>query len=147
MVTEEKIRELAVEAIAVLGNGATPEAVKKYIAENLPGSITNSNTAPDVFQKDADSSTSQKVILTSFGLNTAGIVAAVSGVLGEAGCDILDLSQKIMQEFFTMIMVIDISGSTLNLKELQEKLNLLAEKLNIKIYLQHEDVFRYMHRI
>jgi ACT domain-containing protein len=52
-----------------------------------------------------------------------------------------------MQEFYTMIMMIDISNSSKELKELQEELSAAADKLNVKIYLQHEDVFRFMHRI
>lgn len=147
MVTEEKIREMAVEAITALGQDATPEGVKKYITEKLGQTQGSSASQFTASASGDDSSASQKVILTSFGLNTSGIVAAVASVLSEAGCDILDLSQKIMQEFFTMIMVIDISNSSLNLRDLQDRLNILAEKQKIKIYLQHEDVFRYMHRI
>ncbi len=147
MVTEEKIREMAVEAITALGQDATPEGVKKYITEKLGQTQGSPASQFAASASGDDSSASQKVILTSFGLNTSGIVAAVASVLSEAGCDILDLSQKIMQEFFTMIMVIDISNSSMNLRDLQDRLNILAEKQKIKIYLQHEDVFRYMHRI
>ncbi|MBI5729585.1 MAG: ACT domain-containing protein [Ignavibacteriales bacterium] len=90
---------------------------------------------------------SGRVILTSFGLNHPGIVAGVTKALGDANCDIQDLSQKILGDFFTMIMVIDISASQKDLKEIQEEMNKIAAQLKIKIYLQHEDVFRYMHRI
>jgi ACT domain-containing protein len=52
-----------------------------------------------------------------------------------------------MGDFFTMIMIIDITDSNKDLKEVQDSLNIIAQELKIKIYLQHEDVFRYMHRI
>ena len=90
---------------------------------------------------------SGRVILTSFGLNKPGIVAGVTKALGDANCDILDLTQKLMGDFFTMIMIIDISASQKDLKQIQEEISKIADDLKIKIYLQHEDVFRYMHRI
>ncbi|MBM4171823.1 MAG: ACT domain-containing protein [Ignavibacteria bacterium] len=86
-------------------------------------------------------------MLTSFGLNKPGIVAGVTKALSENNCDIQDLSQKIMGDFFTMIMIVDISASQKELKEIQTEMAKIGEELKIKIYLQHEDVFRFMHRI
>ena len=80
-------------------------------------------------------------------LNHPGIVAGVTKALGESNCDIQDLTQKLIGDFFTMIMVIDITESPKDLKEIQEAMNKVAEELKIKIYLQHEDVFKFMHRI
>ncbi len=135
-VSEETLRTLALKAISELGENATPDAVKKYIqqqiSETLPPSTPNSG---------------MRVILTAFGVNHPGIVSTISQKLSERSCDILDISQKIMQEFFTMIMLIDMSNCSSELKSLQEEMSAIAEKLKIKIYLQHEDVFRYMHRI
>ena len=137
--TEDKIRELSIEAISELGPNASPDAVKKLVEEK----IRESNSYP---QSEMNAS-SGRVILTSFGLNTIGVVSSISAALSEAQCDILDISQKIMQEFFTMIMMIDITNSPKDIKDLQELMKTIGEKLKIKIYLQHEDVFRYMHRI
>lgn len=138
---EEEIRKLTFEAIQELGNEATPvrikDAVRKKI-ENAGGGEVN-------FKKGDVSS--GRVILTSFGLNKPGIVAGVTKALGDANCDILDLTQKLMGDFFTMIMIIDISASQKDLKQIQEEISKIADELKIKIYLQHEDVFRYMHRI
>ena len=52
-----------------------------------------------------------------------------------------------MDEFYTMIMVIDITNSPNDLKEIQDAMKKVAEELKVKIYIQHEDVFRFMHRI
>ena len=52
-----------------------------------------------------------------------------------------------MGDFYTMIIILDISNSPKDLSELQNDLNKVAEELKIKIYLQHEDLFRYMHRV
>lgn len=138
--SEDEIRKITFEAINELGDKATPESVKQLVrnrVESLGG---------DFKSEKADAS-SGRVILTSFGLNHPGIVAGVTKALGEAECDIQDLSQKLLGDFFTMIMVIDITTSKKDLKEIQEEMNKVAEMLKIKIYLQHEDVFRFMHRI
>ena len=138
--SEEEVRKITFEAISELGDKATPEAVKELVRRRVE------SMGGDYKFEKGDAS-SGRVILTSFGLNHPGIVAGVTKALGDANCDIQDLSQKILGDFFTMIMVIDISASQKDLKEIQEEMNKIAELLKIKIYLQHEDVFRYMHRI
>ncbi|MHB8929902.1 MAG: ACT domain-containing protein [Melioribacteraceae bacterium] len=138
--TEDEIRKITFEAISELGDQITPEAVKELVRKRVEAMGGDYK-----FQKGEVSS--GRVILTSFGLNHPGIVAGVTKALGDANCDIQDLSQKLLGDFFTMIMVIDITSSQKDLKEIQEEMNKVAESLRVKIYLQHEDVFRFMHRI
>jgi len=138
---EEEIRKITLDAIQELGPNATPEKVKEYVKKKIEES-----GAGEFISNKGDVS-SGRVILTSFGLNKPGIVAGVTKALGDSNCDIQDLTQKLMGDFFTMIMIIDISGSQKDLKQIQEEMSKVAEELKIKIYLQHEDVFRYMHRI
>ncbi|OGU55933.1 MAG: hypothetical protein A2V66_18180 [Ignavibacteria bacterium RBG_13_36_8] len=92
-------------------------------------------------------SPSGRIILTSFGLNRAGVVAAITKTLSETDCDIQDLSQKIIGDFFTMIMIVDISSSKKNINDIQKDLGKIEGEMNIKIFVQHEDLFRQMHRI
>jgi ACT domain-containing protein len=139
--TEDIIRKLTLDAIKELGERATPELIKEAVEE----SVRKLDHVPKEL-KSTDIN-SGRVILTSFGVNHPGIIFNITKLLSEFECDILDLSQKILDEFYTMIMVIDISNSPKVLKEIQEELSKVAENLKIKIYLQHEDVFRYMHRI
>lgn len=139
--SEEEIRKLTLKAIKDLGNTATPEKVKEYVKASVKSDDIN---LP--FEKDENKS-SGKVILTSFGMNHPGIVAGVTQALSNANIDINDLSQKIMGEFYTMIIILDISNSSKDIAELQSDLNKVADELKIKIYLQHEDLFRYMHRV
>ncbi len=136
---EEKIRELAIEAINQLGENASPEAIAAFIEQR----VSAESSTPVTFDMKAG----ERVILTSFGMNHPGVVASISGLLSQNNCDILDVSQKIMQEFFTMIMLLDLTRASVNLKELQDQMKELSQKLNIKIYLQHEDIFRQMHRV
>ncbi len=138
---EEELRKITLDTIQELGTGATPEKVKEEVRKKIEAA-----GGGDFIFKKGDVS-SGRVILTSFGLNKPGIVAGVTKALGDSNCDIQDLTQKLMGDFFTMIMVIDISASQKDLKQIQEEMSKVADDLKIKIYLQHEDVFRYMHRI
>lgn len=139
--TEDEIRKLTLEAIKELGDKATPDLVKSVVEKSIENvSFQNTNI------KQPDTS-SGRIILTSFGLNSSGIIARITTKLSEFQCDIRDLSQKIMDEFYTMIMVIDITNSPNDLREIQEEMKNLAAEMKVKIYIQHEDVFRYMHRI
>lgn len=138
--SEDEIRKITFDAINELGDKATPEAVKELVRKRV-------ESMGGDYKLEKGDGASGRVILTSFGLNHPGIVAGVTKALSDANCDIQDLSQKLLGDFFTMIMVIDITSSQKDLKEIQEEMNKIAMTLRIKIYLQHEDVFRYMHRI
>ena len=140
--SEDQIRKLALDAINQLGDKATPASVKQTVLESV------TKLSPGALEADKHSSTSEgRVIITSFGLNEPGVVANITRTLSEARCDIQDISQKIMGDFFTMIMIVDITSSPRDFKELQEEMKNIAETLKIKIYLQHEEVFRQMHRL
>lgn len=139
--SESELRKLTLEAIEELGENATPALVKQVV-EKAIAKLENKE-----FITKNSSEDSGKVILTSFGLNYPGIVAAITKSLSDASCDILDISQKILTDFYTMIMVVDISRANKSLRELQDEMNKTADELKIKIYIQHEDVFRFMHRV
>lgn len=137
--SENEIRKITYETIEELGTNVSQEVIKEAVRKKIE--------SMDNFTFAKNNESSGRVILTSFGLNKPGIVAAITTALGNFNCDIQDLSQRIIGDFFTIIMIIDISTSQKDLKEIQEEMRKTAEELNIKIYLQHEDVFRFMHRI
>lgn len=89
----------------------------------------------------------KRVIVTVIGEDRVGIIAAVSKALADNRINILDISQTILQEFFTMIMIVDISQSELGIQQLQDNLAALGAELGMQIQAQHEDIFRFMHRI
>jgi len=86
-----------------------------------------------------------KAVVTVVGKDKTGIIARVSNVLYENNINILDISQTIMQDLFTMIMLVDMSSSTV--KEISQKLDSLAKEIGVSIHLQNEEVFSSMHRI
>jgi len=89
----------------------------------------------------------QRVIVTVVGQDKVGIIAGVSGILADYSVNILDISQTILQNFFTMIMIVDISQAKVDLQRLQNILKEKGEQIGVKINAQHEDIFKYMHRI
>lgn len=88
-----------------------------------------------------------KVVVTVVGKDKKGIIAAVATALTEQDINILDISQTILQDFFTMIMIVDMSEATASFAELREQLGLLGQKHGVVISCQHEEIFQYMHRI
>ncbi len=88
-----------------------------------------------------------KAVITVLGSDRIGIIAAVTAILAEAGVNILDISQTIMQELFTMVMMVDLANMGMDLETLQEKLGTKGTELGVQIRVQRDDIFRSMHRI
>ena len=84
-------------------------------------------------------------VVTVVGKDRVGIIARVSTLFYENNINILDISQTIMQEMFTMMMLVELKTSSL--KKINEELNSLAEEMNLSIHLQNEELFSSMHRI
>lgn len=90
---------------------------------------------------------SNRVIVTVIGEDKVGIIAAVATLLAEANANIIDISQTTLKEFFTMIMMADMEKATVPFDELKRRLNAKGEEMGLKIDAQHEDVFKFMHRV
>ncbi|MCB2294422.1 ACT domain-containing protein [Clostridium algoriphilum] len=86
-----------------------------------------------------------KAVLTVIGKDKVGIIANVSNLLFEKNANILDINQTIMNDFFTMVMLVELSNINISLKELNETLNEKGKILKVLIKMQHEDVFNSMH--
>lgn len=88
-----------------------------------------------------------KAIVTVIGHDRVGIIADVSRILAERGVNVLDISQTVMQEYFTMIMLVDASSCSVPFAELTALLRTEGEKLELDIRAQREDIFNAMHKI
>ncbi len=88
-----------------------------------------------------------RAVITVIGKDRVGIIAAVSNILAESNVNILDITQTIMQDMFTMIMLVDISRAGIAFAELSEKLENKGVELGVSVRIQHEDIFNSMHRI
>ena len=88
-----------------------------------------------------------RVIITVLGKDKVGIIAGVSVVLAENNVNILDISQTILQDIFTMVMVCDITNCKVEFGTLKDRLEGKGREIGLQIQVQHEDVFQFMHRI
>ena len=88
-----------------------------------------------------------KAVITVIGKDMVGILAKVSAICADNGANILEVTQSIMQDMFAMIMMIDITGTTVPFSTLSDELEALGSNLGLKVHVMHEDVFNSMHRI
>ncbi len=88
-----------------------------------------------------------KAVVTVVGKDRVGIIAGVCVHLAEYNINVLDISQTVLQGYFTMMMVVDVSGSTLPLAELAQKCEEKGKEMGLSIRLQREDIFDAMHRV
>jgi len=89
----------------------------------------------------------ERVVITVLGANRPGVLAGITRAIADANVSVEDVSQKIMQDLFALLMMTDFSGANCTFDVFQEQIQLMAEKLRVKIYIQHEDVFKFMHRL
>jgi ACT domain-containing protein len=92
-------------------------------------------------------SRSNRIIVTVIGADRVGIIAGVTAVLADADANIVDISQTTLREFFTMILMADLGQATMPFDELKRRLVAKGEEMGVKVDAQHEDVFKYMHRV
>ncbi|HHU54117.1 MAG TPA: ACT domain-containing protein [Clostridiaceae bacterium] len=86
-------------------------------------------------------------VVTVLGKDRVGIIAGVTGVLANLNINISDISQTILKDMFTMIMLVDTMNSTYDFDKIREELKLLGEKMNLEIRIQHKEIFNAMQRI
>lgn len=89
----------------------------------------------------------ERVVITAMGANRPGVLAGITRILADANVNVDDVSQKIMQEFFALMMVTDFSGANCTFEDFQGRLQKLADEMKVKIISQHESVFTFMHRL
>jgi ACT domain-containing protein len=92
-------------------------------------------------------SLSGRAIVTIIGSDRVGIIAGISNTIADANVNILDISQSVIREFFTMIMMVDLSGSPISFEELSERLQRKGAELSVRVEIQREEIFTAMHRI
>lgn len=91
---------------------------------------------------------SEKIMITVMGSDKMGIVAKVTAYLADHKINIIDIRQAIFEnDIFVMIMLTDAADCTNSTEEIKEELKKLGEEMEVKIYAQHENIFKYMHRI
>jgi ACT domain-containing protein len=88
-----------------------------------------------------------RAVITVLGKDMVGILARVSTICAENQVNVIEVTQSVLQDMFAMIMMVDISKSTIPFSDLADRLTGLGASMNLTIHTMHEDIFNSMHRI
>lgn len=88
-----------------------------------------------------------RAVITVLGKDMVGILARVSAICAENQVNVIEVTQSVLQDMFAMIMMVDISKSTIPFSDLADRLIELGTSMNLTIHTMHEDIFNSMHRI
>ncbi len=88
-----------------------------------------------------------KSVVTVMGIDRPGIIAKVSSCLFENGINILDINQTIMQNIFSMVMLVEFGNEGQDSTVVMSALEKIGAEMGVDIRMQHEDIFKSMHRI
>ncbi len=89
----------------------------------------------------------KKAIVTVIGQDRVGIIAEVSVMLAGCGINVLDISQTLLQDTFTMVMLVDVAQITVPFAEVKRILSDLGERMDMSVRIQREDIFQAMHTV
>ena len=90
---------------------------------------------------------SSKAIITVIGADAVGIIAKVSGKCSEYGVNILDITQKVFDTTFAMIMLVDTNGMKIGFSDFTDAMKKTGEELGVVIRATHEELFNVMHHV
>jgi ACT domain-containing protein len=159
MANEELIYRITRAIYERLGPSADETAVEQLVTDiyqtvapalrNGAGAarMQSSAAASSPVGANAGEGSSDRLIISVFGMDHPGIVAGVAQILAEAGCSIVDINQTVVQGKFAMVIIANTSRSQLSVTELKDRLRFEGEKLGVHIYAQREDLFNAMHRV
>ena len=88
-----------------------------------------------------------KAVISVVGKDAVGIIAKVSNVCADYGVNIVDISQTVLQDYFSMIMLVEVDKINIPFRDFVDKMNILGKESHLEIHAMHEDIFNAMHRI
>jgi ACT domain-containing protein len=126
-------------------------AIEPIVAESGARNFNaNANASDGINAREREAQqqgSAQRLVISVFGVDRPGIVAAVSQILAEAECTIVDINQTVVQSKFAMVLIADASRARESAATLKERFRQEGERLGVRIYAQREDLFNAMHRI
>ena len=143
------VRALIDRIADALGPDATPERVERVARAVLDGASAPRPAAP---RPEAPrpapprpETRSARAVVTAYGTDTPGVLAAITAELSASGANVLDVSQKILQGYFTVVLVADFPSGA-DLGAARDRLAARGDAFGVRVMLQHEDLFEAMHR-
>ncbi len=88
-----------------------------------------------------------RAVISVIGHDTVGIIASISKECADCGVNILDISQTVLRDYFSMIMITEIDKINIPFTEFVDRMASLGHAMNLEIHAMHEDIFHAMHRI
>ena len=147
MANEDLIYRITRAVYERLGPSADEQMVEQLVTDiyrEVKPAVAESGRAQTAASA---SGSSERMIISVFGVDHPGIVAGVSQILAEASCSIIDINQTVVQGKFAMVIIGDTSRARESTAELKERLRRAGEQLGVRIYAQREDLFNAMHRV
>ncbi|GAB5534627.1 MAG: hypothetical protein Rubg2KO_08760 [Rubricoccaceae bacterium] len=138
----DSVRALIDRIAASLGPDASPERVERVARAIVDANPTE---AAHGAQPQRAAAGETRVVVTAYGLDVPGVRAAVTSELASLGANILDVSQKVLQGYFTLVLFADLPHG-LDVSSLRDALATRAKDLSVRILVQHEELFQAMHR-
>ena len=147
MANEDLIYRITRAVYDRLGSAVDETTVEQLVTDiyNQVGPSANVDRGAEPLASAEGSS--ERMVISVFGLDHPGIVAGVSQILAEASCSIIDINQTVVQGKFAMVIIADTSRARESTADLKERLRSEGGKLGVRIYAQREDLFNAMHRI
>jgi ACT domain-containing protein len=146
MANEELIYRITRAVYGRLGADADERVVESLVTD-IYRAIEPVVTVEDAGGARDAAGRADRLIVSVFGVDHPGIVAAVAQILAEAGCSIVDINQTVVQGKFAMVIIADITRARETVAALKENFRKEGERLGVRIYAQREDLFNAMHRI
>ncbi len=116
---------------------------KDKVKANIGMMAAHARSVADLRKDSAES----RIVIAVIGRDRPGIMAGVTAVLAKREANILDVNQTIMSDLFTMVMLVDIKGISVAFSVLKDDLEKHGEKTGMSIIVQHEEIFKAMHRV
>ena len=136
-----------------VGTAADEQTIEQLVTDiyrAVQGAGINQNqtsTGIKVTPPSSSEGSSERMVISVFGLDHPGIVAGVAQILAEASCSIIDINQTVVQGKFAMVIIADTARARETTAELKDRLRNEGQKLGVRIYAQREDLFNAMHRV
>jgi ACT domain-containing protein len=149
MANEELIYRITSAVYGRLGAQADERTVEGLVTDvyRAIGPVVEQRQTNDEVAPDSSGGSSKRLVISVFGVDRPGIIAAVTQILAEAGCSIVDINQTVVQGKFAMVLIADMSHARESVAALKDKFRAAGERLGVKIYAQREDLFNAMHRV
>jgi ACT domain-containing protein len=147
MANEDLIYRITRAVYDRLGSTVDDSTVEQLVTDIYNQVQTNGPVDRGAVQLTSTEGSSERMVISVFGLDHPGIVAGVSQILAEASCSIVDINQTVVQRKFAMVIIADASRARESTTALKDRLRREGENLGVRIYAQREDLFNAMHRI